>query len=157
MHPSMKRIHDDVAKFGWHTVAVKVDGTSEDKFAFTVGLFQTYEHPELILVGLAMKVAHGILSTCVARIEEGDPLKDGQVRQDLLNQFSAAIVTVDKSFYSEYLGSAISFYEGTDFPALQIVWPDRNDRFPWQAEYEAGRSQAGAFTLRPDPLRMTLP
>ena len=136
MHPSMQRIHDDVAKFGWHVVAVKVDGTTEDKFAFTVGLFETYEHPELVIVGLQMNAAHGILSTCVAKIEEGKRFEDGQSRSDILNRFTAAVVAVDKSFYEEYLGSAIGFYDGTDFPALQIVWPDRNNLLPWQPGYD---------------------
>ena len=136
MHPSMQRIHDDVAEFGWHVVAVKVDGTTEDIFAFTVGLFQTHEHPELVIVGLPMKSAHGILSTCVQRIEEGKRFEDGQARTDVLNRFTAAVVEVDRSHYSEYLGSAIGFYESEDFPVLQIVWPDRNNLLPWQAGYD---------------------
>jgi len=136
MHPSMQRIHDDVATFGWHVVAVKVDETADDIFAFTVGLFQTYEHPELVIVGLPMKAAHGILSTCVARIDEGKSFENGQSRSDILDRFTAAVVEVHKSYYAEYLGSGIGFYESEDFPALQIVWPDRNNLLPWQAGYD---------------------
>lgn len=130
----MQRIFDDVAKFGWHVVAVTAQGGD---FAFTVGLFQTYEHPELVVFGLPMKTAHGILLTCVERIEHGDWFDDGQVRGDVLRDYTTAIVAVDKRYYSEYLGSAIGFYDGTDFPALQIVWPDKENRFPWQAGYDS--------------------
>ncbi len=133
----MKRIFDDVARFGWHVVAVaprKDENFLE--FAFTVGLFQTHQHPELILFGLSMKSAHGVLSTAVQRIEQHLPFEDGQVRSDVLNKYNAAFLAVDPSFYSDYLGSAIGFYDTKDFPVLQLVWPDRNNHFPWEPECE---------------------
>jgi hypothetical protein len=133
MHPSMKRIFDDVAKFGWHIIAV---APREDEFfvefAFTVGLFQTYQHPELILFGLSRNVAHRVLAKCVQCIEENLPFADGQVRSDVLNDYDTALLAVDQSFYAEYLGSAIGFYDTVEFPALQLVWPDRNHHFPWE-------------------------
>lgn len=131
MNASMRRIFDDVAKFGWHVVGIIVTGEGEIEYSFSVGLFQTYAHPEIVVFGLPMKVAHGVIATCVERIEQGAALHPGEVRIDILNHHSAAILEVDKSYYSDYLGSAIGFYGETDFPALQVVWPDREDRFPW--------------------------
>ena len=84
-----------------------------------------------------MKVAHGAFSTYVERIEQGARFENGQVRTDVLHRYKAAVVLVDKSYYSEYLGSAIGFYDGTHLPALQIVWPDKEDRFPWEGGYAA--------------------
>jgi len=130
MHPSMKRIHDDVATFGWHVVAVMSDGQSPE-FAFTIGLFQTHAHPELVVFGLPRKVAHGIFSTCVQRIEEGLRLEAGQVRDDILNNYRATFLDVPTRFYPEYFGSGIGFYDGLDFPVLQLVWPDKDNHFPW--------------------------
>jgi hypothetical protein len=138
MHASMKRVHDDVAKYGWHVVAVVPrPDESFPPFAFTVGLFETYQHPELIVFCLPMKIAHAVFSTCVERIEEGATFVDGQVRSDVLNKYRAAFSTVDPSFYSEYLGTAIGFYDHLDFPVLQLVWPDRNDHFPWEPHCDA--------------------
>lgn len=136
MHPSMQRIHDDVAKFGWHVVAVTTNEGAVDQFAFTVGLFLTFEHPELVIFGLPQKVTHAILSMCVQRIEEGTRFEGGQVRANILNRFTAAVVPVDRRHYSEYLGSAIGFYDTYDFPALQIVWPDKQSHFPWESGYD---------------------
>jgi hypothetical protein len=134
MHPSMQRIFDDVARFGWHVVAVSDSREGSIDYCFSVGLFETYDHPEIVVFGLPMNVAHRVIATCVELIEQGSPLQAGEVREDLLNRFSAAIVSVDHANYSEYLGSAIGFYDGTDFPALQIVWPDKENRFPWDPE-----------------------
>ena len=129
----MQKVFDDVAKFGWHVVAiVPSKGESGPEFAFTVGLYQTYQHPELVVFGLPMKVAHGIFTTCVERIEAGQAFADGQVRSDVLNGYDATFLAVQQSFYPDYLGSAIGFYEGTHFPVLQLVWPDRGNHFPWE-------------------------
>jgi hypothetical protein len=130
MHPSMKRIYDDVATFGWHVVAISPDAQSPE-FAFTIGLFRTFAHPEMVVFGLPMKVAHGVLTTCVQRIKEGLRFEAGQVRDDILNNHRATFLDVATRFYPEYLGSAIGFYDGLDFPVLQLVWPDKNDQFPW--------------------------
>lgn len=133
MHASLKRVHADVSQHGWHVVAVAPrPDESFAPFAFTVGLFQTYQHPELIVFSLPMNVAHSILGTCVERIEEGKTFDGGPVRSDVLNRYRAAFLTVDQSFYRDYLGTAIGFYEHLDFPVLQLVWPDRDDHFPWE-------------------------
>jgi hypothetical protein len=39
------------------------------------------------------------------------------------------------------------FYEGVDFPALQMFWPDREGRFPWDKGFPSRReSQLPAAT-----------
>src|SRR5262249_11237593 len=35
-----------------------------------------------------------------------------------------------------YFAAAINFYERVKFPALQLVWTDRNNRFPWEEDFE---------------------
>src|SRR2546428_8917964 len=131
MHPSMQRITDDVAKHGWHVVAVNPDQTSPIPFSFTVGLFETFDHPELVVFGLPMNAAHGLFSACVERIKQGVLFTADQVRTDLLQKHSVAVFEIDQGFYEEYLGSAIGYYDSLDFPALQLVWPDKANRFPW--------------------------
>jgi len=37
---------------------------------------------------------------------------------------------------SNYFGTAINYYNSVNFPALQFVWTDRNNKFPWNADYE---------------------
>jgi hypothetical protein len=133
MHPSMKRIVDDVAEYGWHVVWVLAEGDAPE-FAFSVGFFQSYEHPELVIFGLQSKTAHSILATCLERIQDGHPFAGGQVRSDILVDYSVAVLEIDKRYYREYLGSAIGFYDGLDFPALQLVWPDESHRFPWEPD-----------------------
>lgn len=90
----MKRIFDDVAKFGWHVVGVLAGKNDAPEFSFSVGLFQTYGHPELVIFGLPMNAAHGIIATCLERVNEGIILEAGQVRNDILTRHSLAVLPV---------------------------------------------------------------
>src|SRR3546814_13458065 len=58
---SEKKVLDDIAEFGWHCVHILAEGQHVE-YSFTVGLFQNYGHPELIIFGLSSDVARQILS-----------------------------------------------------------------------------------------------
>jgi hypothetical protein len=38
--------------------------------------------------------------------------------------------------YEEYLGRAVLYYENSDFPVLQCVWPDQDSHFPNDKGYD---------------------
>ena len=137
MHSSMKRVFEDVQTFGWHVVGVLPGSDGAPEFSFSVGFFETYDHPELVIFGLPMQVAHAIIGDCLVRIRQGAPFEAGQVRDDILKKHSIAVLPVDREFYADYLGTAIGFYAGTDFPALQLVWPDKGNYFPWHPEFDS--------------------
>jgi hypothetical protein len=37
--------------------------------------------------------------------------------------------------FKDYLGGSRWFYGGDKFQCLQMVWPDRKGKFPWQARF----------------------
>jgi hypothetical protein len=133
----MKRVFDDVAKFGWHVVGVLPGADGAPEYSFSVGFYETYEHPELVIFGLPMESAHKIIGSCLERINEGAGFEAGQVRDDILKNHAIAVLAVDGTFYRDYLGTAIGFYDSLEFPALQLVWPDKSNRFPWEPEYDS--------------------
>lgn len=53
---------------------------------------------------------------------------------DILDGYKCAFRVVRTEHYKDLFGWAISHYQGTDFPALQCIWPDRNHKFPWASE-----------------------
>jgi hypothetical protein len=54
------KISSDVAKYGFHVAIVPGDGYSP-AFAYTIGLYKTYEYPELICFGLTQDLLYSIL------------------------------------------------------------------------------------------------
>jgi len=47
----------DIETYGWHVIEVPEDDEGPG-FAFTIGLFRRFEHPELIVFGLPMNTMH---------------------------------------------------------------------------------------------------
>jgi len=43
---------------------------------------------------------------------------------------------VDERSIDDYFGVALEYYGAKKFEALQLVWTDRNDKFPWEENFE---------------------
>ena len=117
-----------VREFGWTIVYV------DDKpaFGYTVGLGPTLEHAELIVVGLPEEATSWVLHGAVDHIRAGESLLAGSSVAGLIGDFDAFILRVG----DEHLGKlafAGDVYGALDFEALQIVWPDRDGKLPWQS------------------------
>lgn len=61
-------IAEVVREHGWYAADV-YDG--EPPFMYTIGLMQTWDHPELILFGRESRTAYGILAAMVESIKVG--------------------------------------------------------------------------------------
>lgn len=130
-----KRIIEDVEKFGWY-VALFEPTENEPSFAYTIGLWKTYGHPEIISFGLTTKTLHEILNNAGKKVKEGNNLTTEQDNLDIFEIVPAQFIAVDKNRISDYFGYCMQFNDYKDFPALQLVWTDRQGRFPWQPEFE---------------------
>ena len=131
-----QRVIDDVSKYGWHCVNIMAEG-DEAPFSFTVGLFHTYKHPELIIFGLPSEVAHGVLNLAVEAAQRGKPIDLSAPTDELLEGYPCVFVPVPEAEYHEHVGFCRWYYEGNGFPLYQIVWPSRAGQFPWHPEATA--------------------
>jgi hypothetical protein len=137
-----RKVIADIAKFGWHCVHIHGEGELVE-YTFTVGLFQTYKHPELMIFGIPSKVSHQILTIAADAAKSGEPLELTQPTKALLEGYPCCFAEVPKTEYREYVGFAGWYYEGDGFPLYQIVWPARSGQFPWDrlASTEFRRAQ----------------
>jgi len=122
---------DDVQRYGLHIVNVLEEGTLPS-FAYTVGLFHTFQHPEVLVYGLPQDRAHRILNDLADNLRAGRRYVAGGVYEDLLERYSCTFRLIPPSHYREHLGWASWFNETPDFPALQLIYPDKEGRWPWQ-------------------------
>lgn len=131
--PEQKLIAD-IGQYGWHCMNVLAEG-DEGPFSFTIGLFQTYGYPELIIFGLRSELAHRILAIAAGAIQAGRPIDLSRPSDELVEGPPCCFVEVPKSQYEQHLGFARWYYRGDEFPTWQIVYPSRFDgRFPWHPE-----------------------
>jgi hypothetical protein len=131
---SDEQVAADVERYGLCVMLIK-EGDEGPKFAYSVGLYHNYDHPEIIVFGLNHDVAHWVINELARRIKAGRRCQIGQQYRGLLEGYSCVFREVPKACYPDYFGYAMSFYRGDDFPALQLVWPDKQHRWPWEDDF----------------------
>jgi len=134
MDASEKKVHDHIARFGWHAQIV-TESKEGPAFAYSIGLYRTWQHPEILICGLGYDTMHQILSNIAREIKQGTRFADGDESAEILEGYCVAFRQVQLPHYRDYFGFALWYYQGPHFPVLQCVWPDRYARFPWDDEY----------------------
>jgi hypothetical protein len=132
-----RKVLSDVAEYGWHCLNIlEEDGYAP--FSFSIGFYETWKFPELIIVGLKREVAHGVLNIVATGLAKGDRPDLETPNQDLLEGYACCFVEVSKSHYRDYVGTARWYYKGDMFPLSQVVWPSKQGHFPWHPEASEG-------------------
>ena len=102
-------------------------------FAYSIGLYKKFGHPELICFGLSTNVLGAVLNHGRDLIKCGETLVPGVAYQGFLEGYPIQLIEVNKSFYPNYVGYGRWFYEySVDFPLYQVVWPDKQHKWPWE-------------------------
>ncbi|MDI1462970.1 DUF4262 domain-containing protein [Catellatospora sp. KI3] len=127
---------DHVGEYGWHAAGVLADDQSPG-WAYTVGLWHSLGRPEVSVFGLPVEKAMDIVNVAGRLVRDGGTLVDGRDSDEILRGVPVAVRKVHFSWYADLFGQAVGFYQGKVPPMLQLVWPDRSGRWPWEAEVEA--------------------
>lgn len=129
----MKKIEDAIRENGVCIIFTRGDvaGTMLN-MAYTIGLADI-GHPEVFVFALSAESAHGILNDVAKRAREGALL----VNERLLELASMPITLkpVEPAVAADYIVQA-NVRAGRDLPALQLVWPDPEGRFPWEKDFD---------------------
>lgn len=128
-----RRVCQDVVNHYCHVVCVESGDTpSEPKFQYSVGLTYNFDLPEIITVGQKHDWGHAMVNVIRDRVRSGEAFVAGQRINGLIPpNYDAMLVAIDKRHYPELFGYCLWFYCGDDFAAFQLVWPDKENRFPW--------------------------
>jgi len=144
IHDRMEDIvRENVANHGCHVMLVSSDGEAP-AFAYSIGLTRTHGQPELICFGLREEVMHFMINELGERMAGGARFHHGDRISGLIDDYDCILRRTDRARYREYLGYALWFNEGDGFDVLQIVWPDKQKRYPWEPDYAAPRGQQPA-------------
>lgn len=143
------RLLADVAQFGFHVVLGASNGEAP-AFAFSVGLFQTFDHPEVAIFGLAPGALEATVRAIGERVRAGGRFDEPDVAEGLLDGRAIAFRRVVPRHYPPYLGYAVWYHGGPRFPALQAVWAD-GGRFPWEHWFSRELRDAQPVLFESDP------
>lgn len=104
-------------------------------WAYTIGLFDTCAKPELVTVGLLPETAHAALNQAAKLMRSGVDVTAGRHR-DIVGEVECEFRPVDPKWIPQLMGWAIWYYHGINFPVLQIVYPDFENRFPEDTKFD---------------------
>ncbi|GLZ29407.1 hypothetical protein Lesp02_15970 [Lentzea sp. NBRC 105346] len=118
---------EHVRKHGWSVLHVfgNVD------FVYTVGLWHTFRRPEIAMFGLDGKSMQHWVNLCVTVGHDNGWPADDEPFQGVIDGVDTQLRKVHKDWDDPLFNSAFRFYSGVRVPFLQLVWPDREGRWPW--------------------------
>jgi len=125
-----------VGEHGW-AVSGRHGDRAAPSWAYSVGMWVSCQVPELVLCGLPVENGAAIINAIGARVADGAEYCAG----DLLDDICPAPLTlrpVEQSWRTTngLLGISNAFYGMVRPPYLQVVWSDRNGRFPWDQGFQ---------------------
>lgn len=109
---------------------------------YTVGLWHHFWHPEIICVGLPAPVARLLLMLYGERVAHGcppplnEPISGGAIANSQV-QFKVC----SDAAKAEFLPRAVWFNGTQDFGAIQMIWQDPHQRWPWEDGFSAAEPQ----------------
>jgi hypothetical protein len=127
-----QRLADHIAEYGWHCVNVPAQSDAA-QYSYTVGLYKSYKHPELIVFGLPALAGYLVMQKLVGAILQGKLLNLSAPTDLLFEGPPCEIVRVPVLKYDRYVSICREYYNGYGFPMYQIVWPTLRGHFPWDA------------------------
>lgn len=104
--------------------------TRHPPFAYTVGFMRTFGHPEIVVAGLPEETSGGVLGAVYGALDEGVTYGDGDVSDGILEGLSTCFQSVSLELVNSNLVQALNFYGDPSPNALQLLWPDRQGKFP---------------------------
>jgi hypothetical protein len=133
----MSWVASTVSEHGW-AISGRHGDQAAPPWAYSVGMWLTCQAPELVLCGLPVENAATIINAIGARIAEGADFGPDDVLDDICPA-PLAFRPVEPSWRATdgLLAVSDSFYGMVRPPYLQVVWSDKNGRFPWDAGFQS--------------------
>lgn len=135
---------DMIARYG-HAINRVADDvgqpTNEPPFAYSLGAWESYGAPELIVFGLDADLATDIINHVMAEYVAGRRFRCGVPELEVVgNGLPVFFLEADPAIARIFATFTDWYYERQPFPLWQIVWPGKNGRFPWDADYPGNRA-----------------
>jgi len=124
---------DIIEEFGCEIVSILADNICPS-FSYSTGVFDNCGKPELIAVGLKSGTAHHAINEAVRLMRSGVDLTKGRHR-DLVGDVEVEFRPVHPRWMHHIMLRTDWFYDGADVPVLQLVYPDLENRFEGDKDF----------------------
>lgn len=134
---------NNINEHGWYGLWVFDPKGELPDFTYTIGFEHSLGCPNFIIFGLPKEAAHGILWNIYQDIGSGVKPAHGMLWNEVLGgELQCCSIEVSENNYDlDYFGWGTHFHKNImkldkPYKAFQIVWPDSQNRLPWQNGFE---------------------
>lgn len=150
----LKRTRGHIRRHGWGVI--EVHGTEKEPgFAYSVGLQETFGHPEIIMCGVKLETAHTVINRVGEAIRSGGRFGDMARSTDFTNLPLVFRRVSDENVDILHVATVLRDQTGSGpVEALQAVWPDPKGLFPWDKGFDISlrMHQPPLWQSRPRPV-----
>ena len=129
-----RKTEENIEKYGLAVQHV-FNNQNKNQFSYSIGLYRTYQHPEIIIIGLRHELTQVIINNLAYHIKNGKKYEANSWSSDVLDNFECYFIEVEEINYDDYVGGDIRIYGGKNFPLLQCLYPTTDGIYPWQEEW----------------------
>jgi hypothetical protein len=129
-----KKLFNDIELYGWHVIKVPEDEMGPS-LGYSIGFYHTFQHPEILIVGLDIELIHYLINRIGDAIREGIQFHAGYFYANIIEDVACYFTEVDPKFHKEYIAFVELFYKGIDVPILQCIYPTVSGIYPWQPKW----------------------
>jgi hypothetical protein len=140
LDPADERTICQIEEYGCSIISVGRHCSEDPSWTYSIGVYDTCGKPDLITVGLKFKVAQSCLNEAARRLRDGADLTKGR-HADLLGNVDCELRPVDARWVKHLMNWANWYYGRTDYPVLQVVYPDLENRFPGEEGFDSRFAQ----------------
>jgi len=134
--PDKVKLIDDIQEFGCHILNITEDAITPG-WSYSVGFYDLFHQPEIIVVGLKHQLAQSLLNSMRRRIADGLVISEGLRQSELLGGVECEFREVERRpELQRVVGYASWFYRQDRFPVFQCVYPDLENNFPWEKNFD---------------------
>lgn len=127
---SSASIKEHILKYGWRFQHVFDAEGKKESFAYTIGLEESFGHPEIMIFGLERSTMHSMLQEVVDTVRGGAAFQpDRRYPEILSGEYEVMFKPLKDRAYPDYAGMAMDYY-GHSFRMYVMLWPDKNNVLP---------------------------
>lgn len=131
----LNQTKEHIEKYG-HSVIMIESTEYLPSFAYSVGLKESLNHPEIICFGLRIELLHELINDVAEIIKKEGRINSNKEYDNVFQNSRAKFLKIDERNIEDYFGVAIKYFKPTEIEGLQLVWTDRNNKFPWEDGFE---------------------
>jgi hypothetical protein len=134
MHDKMdedeKNVIDNIEEHGFYVMHI-LEEDDLPRFSYSIGIYEKTGQPDLVITGLKRDVTYPLINDYNDRVKSGEIFTPDVNYSEFVDDFDVTFKEVEKQYFKEHFGWGIWFYGNASFPVLQMVYPDKSGKWPW--------------------------